>query len=175
VEKRIQQRIPRQLPCEIATADGQRTAGVVHDISERGLFVQTGANAGTNSVVEIIFPANQGRPEYRVQAGVARRRRVAPQLAASVGSGLGLEILPSQMDFKQWVRGSLGTEANFETLDDETVESDTEVRTFCFRLAHDESRETQTLSVESPTYSDARASVLAQAATGWQITNVQSR
>ncbi len=102
MEKRSRPRYSKRLTCELGL-HGQRYPGIVHDLSERGLFVQTLANPTPDSVIEILFARTGERPDIRLEAGVARRRIAPPRLQASVPSGVGLEILPPRTEYERWI------------------------------------------------------------------------
>jgi len=92
VEKRRKPRQQRRLACEI-WIDGKRNTGFVRDVSEDGLYVQTRARASTGAAVELVFAADGGRPELRVNARVARLHRLSAHLATSGAGGIGLEVV----------------------------------------------------------------------------------
>ena len=92
VEKRRKPRQPRRLTCEI-WIDGKRHSGLVRDVSEYGIYVQTRARATTKTEVELVFPAERSRAELRVHARVARLHRLSAHLATQGAGGLGLEVI----------------------------------------------------------------------------------
>ncbi len=77
VENRTQKRTRHRLTCDLLVGTTRHHA-IVRDISPAGLFVETEARPKPNSVVQVIFPARDGRPEITAEAGVARRRAVPP-------------------------------------------------------------------------------------------------
>jgi hypothetical protein len=91
-EKRRKPRQPRRLTCEI-WIDGKRQSGLVRDVSEYGIYVQTRARATTNTEAEIVFPAEKGRAELRVRARVVRLHRLTAHLATQGAGGLGFEVI----------------------------------------------------------------------------------
>jgi len=92
VEKRRKPRQQRRLSCELWIA-GKRHSGILRDVSELGLYVQTRARAATGDEIELVFPAERQRAELRVRARVARLDRIAAHFATSNAAGLGLEVV----------------------------------------------------------------------------------
>jgi hypothetical protein len=92
VEKRRKPRLPRRLSCELWIA-GKRQTGIVRDVSELGIYVQTRAKAAPGEAIELVFAASGGNPEVRVRTRVARLDRIAAHLATQNAGGLGLELV----------------------------------------------------------------------------------
>ena len=181
MEKRSRPRIPKRLTCEIAL-HGQRYPGIVHDLSERGLFVQTLANPTPNSVVEILFAGVGDRPDIRLEAGVARRRIAPPRLQAAVPSGVGLEILPPRTEYERWIaRPSAGPRLGdsisiapaYVSAEDPSAPSSGPIRTFRFRMRRRDRPESRLLTIRCETEAGARARALARAGAGWKIANME--
>lgn len=83
-------RIKRRTTCELAV-DGRRYRGIVLDLSETGLFVQTEATPTPGAPIQLRFHAGDGTT-FEVEASVARRQVAPPQLAGVVRGGLGLRV-----------------------------------------------------------------------------------
>jgi hypothetical protein len=83
-------RIKRRTTCELAV-DGRRYRGIVLDLSETGLFVQTEATPTPGAPLQLRFHAGDGT-SFEVEASVARRQVAPPQLAGVVRGGLGLRV-----------------------------------------------------------------------------------
>lgn len=83
-------RIKRRTTCELAV-DGRRYRGIVLDLSETGLFVQTEATPTPGAPLQLRFHAGDGS-SFEVEASVARRQVAPPQLAGVVRGGLGLRV-----------------------------------------------------------------------------------
>ncbi len=88
--KQRAQRIKRRVTCELALG-GRAYRGIVLDLSETGVFVQTEATPGPRESVRIKFHAPDGS-EFEVDASVARRQVAPPQLSTVVRGGLGLRV-----------------------------------------------------------------------------------
>jgi len=83
-------RIKRRQTCELALA-GRRYRGIVLDLSETGVFVQTEAAPAPGAPLQLRFYAGDGT-SFEVEASVARRQVAPPQLAGVVRGGLGLRV-----------------------------------------------------------------------------------
>src|SRR4030095_3531030 len=88
--RRRAQRIKRRVTCELKLA-GRSYRGIVLDLSETGVFVQTEASPAGNERLRIKFHAPDGG-EFEVDATVARRQVAPPQLTTVVRGGLGLRV-----------------------------------------------------------------------------------
>jgi len=88
--KRRAGRIKKRITCELEVA-GRRYRGFVLDLSETGLFVQTDAAADPGAQLTVRLRVGD-EPEVEVEASVARRQMVPPQLATVARGGLGLRV-----------------------------------------------------------------------------------
>jgi hypothetical protein len=174
MEMRQRPRKPKRLTCEIEATDGRRSTGIVHDVSDRGLFVQTGIDVAPRSLVQISFPAHHIRAESRFEAGVARKRLVPRQLAPCIRPGLGLEIIPPWNEFQTWIRAALDETSSGLALGDTVPEIEPMVRSFRFRLIHHDRPRAQILAIRAETESGARAKALARAGREWKIASARA-
>ena len=92
MEKRRKPRVQRRLSCELWIA-GKRHTGIVRDVSELGLYVQTRVRANAGEAIELVFAAAAGQPAVRVRTRVARLDRIAGHFAMQGAGGLGLELV----------------------------------------------------------------------------------
>ena len=166
--------MPKRLTCEIETAEGRRSTGIVHDVSDRGLFVQTGVDVAPLSLVQISFPAHHIGVESRFEAGVARKKRVPRQLASCLRPGLGLEIIPPWYGFQTWIKAALDDTSSALALDDTVPEITPMVRSFRLRLIHHDRPRVQTLTIRAESESGARAQALARAGREWKIASAKA-
>src|SRR5262245_23298186 len=84
------ERVKRRVTCELLV-DGRSYRGIVLDLSATGVFVQTEATPPPGVRLRLRFHAPD-RTEFEVEASVARRQVVPPQLASVVRGGLGLRV-----------------------------------------------------------------------------------
>jgi hypothetical protein len=175
MDKRNQTRISRRLTCEIAW-QGQRFSGIVRDVTDRGLFVQTLANPAPNSLVRLSFPADGARPNIQLEAGVARRRVAPRRLQATIPSGIGLEIMPPRAEYEKWlVNPARPALLQPSSVDPQSAShADPVVRPYRFRLVKHGQASAQLLTIRCATEAGARARALARAGNGWKIADVQA-
>jgi PilZ domain len=105
-ERRVFTRLPYRVPCEF-TYEGFRLAGIVTDISARGLFVETSSRIPTGT--EIRFVLRDPRGSFEVIGRVMRERRShrsARQVRAN-GLGVQLDVIPEPF-FRLLVELGLG-------------------------------------------------------------------
>jgi hypothetical protein len=84
VEKRRQRRSRQRITSELVV-DGKGYAGIVIDHSPTGIFVQTRARPGLDSVLKLVLCGDGASAEIRCEAGVARER-VTPTHLPDVGA-----------------------------------------------------------------------------------------
>lgn len=98
MEKRGAPRRKKRMTCELRF-DGRKAGGIVIDVSETGVFVQTAAKPRLGSVIDVRLSPGAGRAEIAVRARVARVRRTDPRLARIQGSGIGLQVLDAPAEY----------------------------------------------------------------------------
>ena len=165
MEKRRKPRQQRRLSCELWIA-GKRHTGIVRDVSELGLYVQTRVRAAAGDELELVFPADGTRAELRVAVRVARLDRLSAHFATSGAGGLGFEV-------REPARGlaPLLEEAGFATAPAPTA-GDVALRPYRVKLIAIAGGRTQTIRVNAPGKDGARSRALARAGKGWKISEV---
>lgn len=95
---RVAERTKQRAPCAV-TIDGRRHNGLLLDVSQTGLFVQTSARAepGTRIDLELVV---EGKT-VAMQGEVARRKQVPPQLLTVAQGGIGVRILSAPEEYYQ--------------------------------------------------------------------------
>jgi len=88
--KKRAERIRRRVTCELLL-EGRSYRGIVLDLSETGVFVQTEATPPPGARLVVRFHA-PGGVEIEVAASVARRKVAPRELAGVVRGGLGLRV-----------------------------------------------------------------------------------
>ena len=184
MEKRARVRLPRRLTCQIHASTGVST-GFVRDVSRSGLFVQTNAAPPTNSLVEVVFSSLGGQPDLRIEAGVARKRTIAPRLQPSVPSGIGLEVIPPRDFYERWIFGPaepalLGSVSTTHyAYDREEAQSiaappEQSIRSYRFRMLRHDKSMSRVLTIRCASEAGARARALVRAGPGWKIADAQA-
>lgn len=79
------------MSCEINAA-GARYSGIVIDLSATGLFVQTNVKPSPGTVVMLALSLPGEAEPVIMEARVARKKMVPPQLLAVAGGGVGFAI-----------------------------------------------------------------------------------
>lgn len=102
MERRKAERLKQRLTCELVIAD-RRHAGIVVDISQTGLFVQTSACPPPGERVRVTLRPSDGA-EIEVEASVARRYLVPKRLVTVARGGIGLRIESASDDYLELIR-----------------------------------------------------------------------
>lgn len=84
-------RFKKRVPCRLTQGE-RASAGVVLDLSRRGLFIQTTVSAKPGDEVQVVLSGREKQPDITVNAQVVWHRKVPYQLRSSVQSGMGLQI-----------------------------------------------------------------------------------
>ena len=90
---RPEPRYHMRVPCRVRTGESSHF-GVVLNLSQKGLFVQTSAGVTPGDPVELTF-----RGEVSVRAQVVWQRRVPPALRAVAKGGAGLQIVGAPEEY----------------------------------------------------------------------------
>jgi hypothetical protein len=98
MEKRAAVRRKKRMTCELRF-DGRKAGGIVIDVSETGIFVQTAAKPSIGSVIDVRLSPGAGQADFDLRARVVRIRRTDPRLARIQGSGIGLQVLDAPPEF----------------------------------------------------------------------------
>jgi hypothetical protein len=185
--KKRAERIRRRVTCELQL-DGRSYRGIVLDLSETGVFVQTEATPPPGTRLRIKLHASGGI-EFEVDASVARRQVAPPQLASVVRGGLGLRVEePPPAYFKLIgmeppkgggrARAGSGTaagpapQAPAPAPPPPPVE-DTRVE-FRVRVKQSDGPRSRTLKVKAGSPSEARRNALAELGRGWEILSIEA-
>ena len=105
-----QPRISKRLPCAIRV-DGRRYAGVVLNLSQGGLFIQTNASPDRGELVDVELNTPEAQRSIPVHGKVVWRRVVPHQLRSMARGGMGLQIERADESFymllARWMRTEL--------------------------------------------------------------------
>jgi hypothetical protein len=165
VEKRRKPRQQRRLSCEL-WIDGKRQTGILRDVSEVGLYVQTRVKAAAGAEVELVFAPEGARPELRVMARVARLDRLTAHFATSGAGGLGLEVVKAPGEFSPLLVGA-GFPAGAPA-----VSNASSLRPYRVKLTALSGGRTQMITVNAPGKEGARSRALTRAGKGWKVSEV---
>jgi len=82
----------KRLSCEIVS-NGSRYSGIAIDVSATGLFVQTNVKPDPGSLVEIGIMLPGNKEPVTMEARVARKKVVPPELLTLAHGGVGLALV----------------------------------------------------------------------------------
>jgi hypothetical protein len=88
-ERRIFTRLPYRIPCEF-NYNGAKLAGIVTDISARGIFVETSNRIPTGTELKLMLRDPRG--SFEVIGHVMRERRSHRSARHVRASGLGIQL-----------------------------------------------------------------------------------
>jgi hypothetical protein len=166
VDKRRKPRQQRRLSCELHIA-GKRHTGIVRDVSELGLYVQTRIKAAAGEPIELVFPAAGAQPEVRVQTRVVRHDRLSAHFATSGAGGLGLELIEESGALTPLL-ASAGFANGAPAPSGEAVA----LKPFRVKLVAIRGGGAQTVRVNAPGKEGARSRALARVGKGWKVSEV---
>jgi hypothetical protein len=105
-ERRSFKRVPYRIPCEFSH-QGVRMAGIVTDVSARGLFVETSNRVPAGTVLHMVLRDPRGSYEVIGQVQRERRSHRSARQVLSGGFGMRLDVVPEQF-FRLLVELGLG-------------------------------------------------------------------
>ena len=105
-ERRIFGRLPYRVPCEF-THDGHRMAGIVTDISARGLFIETSHRVPSGTELKLVLRDPRGSLDLVGRVRREKRSHRSARQVLSGGFGLRLDVVPEPY-FKLLVELGLG-------------------------------------------------------------------
>ena len=165
--RRGARREKRRATCELKIA-GQPASGILIDISETGLFVQTNAMATPGTEVAVRILGNANLPDQHFETVVARVKRVPSELLSLTPGGLGLKI----------VRGkgarTAGPRATAAKAAPTAAEPEIPKRRFRVRLGQRGGQRSRLVDVDSNDEAAARRAAVALVGPGWEATEVRA-
>ncbi|MBW2241478.1 MAG: PilZ domain-containing protein [Deltaproteobacteria bacterium] len=165
------QRFPRfkkRVPCRV-TVSGASTAAIVLNVSQAGLFVQTGATAKPGDQITIrLSPAHTSEP-IAIDAKVIWRRTVASHLRTIVKGGMGLSIHNAPSSYFEFLTGALPIATAPSRPDAKAAAAGTSEKTFLMRVRQEGGPRTRKLYVQAIDPDDASRRVLARFGSGWTV------
>lgn len=182
-------RVRKRLPCTLSTEERSHN-GMILNLSERGLFVQTSlpAKPGTLLNLDVLDPlCGDAIP---LEATVVWRRRVSARMTGVTQSGMGLRLLSQPSEWQQMMCGLLGNGSSVTgapaTGESSPIAADAPeaavdgrplppVFAFDVRLAKPGSPRSRRIVVESGDEAAARAEAQHIAGNGWTILEIRRR
>lgn len=168
VEAQRHPRFKKRVPCRV-TVSGASTAAMVLNVSQAGLFVQTGATARPGDQVTIrLSPAHTAEP-IAIDAEVVWRRTVASHLRTIVKGGMGLAIHNAPSSYFEFLTGARSNTAARATTETGKAASETPEKTFLMRVRQEGGPRTRKLYVQATDQAEASRRVLARFGSGWTV------
>jgi hypothetical protein len=183
------ERIKRRVTCELLL-EGRSYRGIVLDLSATGIFVQTEATPAPGARLRLRFHAPD-RPEFEVDAAVARRQVVPPQLASVVRGGLGLRVERPPEAYFQLIGMEGATEDKLRGLGMATQVVENHPKRaavpeapkppaaplqpeFRVRVKQTNGPRSRTLKVNAASRDDARKRAIEELGSGWEILSIDA-
>lgn len=178
-ESRAAKRHKWRLPCEIVS-EGRSQRAIVLDLSESGLFVQTGTRLPPGAEVEVRVRLADSAEIVTLRAQVARNKQVPPQLTSVARGGVGLKILDAPLAYYEQVN-SLDNNSGKQSVPAATPGTTgaptppPAVRNrFRVRVKQSDGPRSRTLEILAETADEARDRALADAGKGWEAVAVEA-
>ena len=189
MQTQTEPRVRKRLPCTLST-EARSHNGMILNLSERGLFVQTSlpAKPGTLLNLDVLDPLHGDA--IPLEATVVWRRRVTARMTGVTQSGMGLRLLSQPSEWQQMMCGLLGNGSSVtgvpaagesSPITADNAEAAVDARplrpafVFDVRLAKPGSPRSRRIVVESDDEAAARAEAQHIAGNGWTILEIRRR
>jgi Tfp pilus assembly protein PilZ len=170
-----QQRIAKRLPCSIRVSK-RRYSGLVLNLSQGGVYVQTNAEAGRGSSVVLELQVPDEGPAIALEGTVAWRKVVPGQLRQLTGGGFGLRIQNADERYYQalarWLPcepDAAGAEGSPEPVTDGPARL-----TWRVRVRARGGPRSRLVTVEAATVEAAHSEALRHTGEGWRVIEVEA-
>lgn len=170
-------RVRKRLQCTLEL-EARRHSGLILNLSECGMFVQTSlpAEPGTLLGIDVRVPSH---PEpIPVQAAVVWRRRVSPRITGINQSGMGLRLVSRPSEYRSMMADILEPvlkESMTESSTRAGPEPEPNLDRFVLRLAQIGGPRSRRLVLESRSKQAACEAALEEVGHGWTILEIVKR
>jgi len=154
-----------RLACEVVS-DGRSQRAIVLDMSETGVFVQTGTRLPPGAEVDVRVLLTDGAEPILLRARVARNKQVPPQLTSVARGGVGLKILDAPAAYYETIASLEGSDAKRQP-NASAVPQPARTR-FRVRVKQADGPRSRSVEILADSPDDARALALAQVGAGWE-------
>ena len=166
-------RIKKRLTCELQVRES-RYSGIVLDVSESGLFVQTTAKLRPRTTLDLRITGGTAKSQIALRAVVARRFESDPRLATIRPPGVGVAILEAP---KAYYAELLGTGVPRRVRPPAAAAAPSRPEPaggLCFevRVAQVSGTRSRVLKLEAADAEGAGKAALAKAGNGWEVREV---
>lgn len=174
-----QQRIAKRMPCAVRV-DGRRYAGVVLNVSQGGLFIQTNASPERGEAVDVELNAPEAQRSIPLQGTVVWRRVVPHQLRSMARGGMGVQIHRADESFyvllARWMRTSLPASLpapSAPAAPEPGQAAAPDLPSWRVRVRAMTGPRTRTLTLEARSREAAREAALRHTGEGWRVLGVE--
>ena len=183
VRRPLQPRIAKRVPCAVHVGQ-RRYSGVVLNVSQGGLFVQTSADASQGAKVDLELSIPERRDLVPLCASVVWKRVVPHQLRSLAQGGFGVQITQAGETYYQllaaWMRVEVPASSAPAPSGGAPREAAPRVRpaiqtsTYRLRVRQTSGPRSKTLSIEAASAEEAGAEALRLTGAGWQVIDIES-
>jgi hypothetical protein len=172
MEHRQAERIKQRLTCELVIGD-RNHQGIVLDVSNTGLFIQTSASPPPGERIGVKLRRSDGA-SVEVEASVARRYRVPQRLASVARGGVGLRIASASDDYLQLIDSVNRAEKPPppEATDAPSLPQSGEAGSYSVRVRQTAGTRSRSLRIAAVSEHEAKRTVSAGLEEGWEILSV---
>ena len=167
----IHQRISKRMPCSMGMG-GRRHNGLVLNISQGGLFVQTNASLPAGEAVELSLTSPDCGSAIPVQARVVWKRVVPQALRTSAQGGLGLRIEQADESYFQYLAEWMRVETGVRPA--ARLAAPGEAPDYYVRILAEGTRRSRRMSIVAEARDTAELAALESAGTGWRVIEVKA-
>lgn len=176
MQTNVEPRVRKRLPCTLGHAD-RHQSGLILNLSNGGLFIQTNLPVEPGSLIDIGFRNPSGQDEIDIHGAVIWRRRVSSRMMGRTESGMGVRLLGQPSAYSEMMSSFL-EKAEPELIRDapvaapevaNTPERVIDAKEYIVRLALEGSPRTKRLVIVSNNPGSARSEALIRAGEGWSV------
>lgn len=174
-EPRVAKRHRWRLACEVV-CDGRSQRAIVIDLSETGVFVQTGTRLPPGANVDVRLMLTDATEPILLRAKVVRNKQVPPQLTSVARGGVGLKIVDAPNAYYATIASLEGGDSRRQTGAPAASPAAPKPAGMRFRVRVKQSDGPRSRSVEvlADSPDEARARVLAEVGGGWEAVAADS-
>ena len=151
-------------------SEGRSQRAIVLDVSESGIFVQTGTRLPPGSAVEVHVRMLANEEPLLLRARVARNKQVPPQLTSVARGGVGLKILDAPPAYYDQIKAMIDVDKAPRV----APAPQTPRNRFRVRVKQREGPRSRSLEILADSEEEARARALADVGSGWEAVTAEA-
>jgi Tfp pilus assembly protein PilZ len=162
------------MPCAV-NVEGRRYSGVVLNVSQGGLFIQTNASPGQGDDVDVELNTPDAERSIPVQGKVVWRRVVPHQLRSMARGGMGLQIQRADESYymllARWMRTELpvASPARSGPAEGARASAASKLPSWRVRVRAVAGPRTRTLTIDAESSESARELAMRHSGNGWRV------